>query len=163
MAEQNRSELLEQAFYYALQQVQSGRAPTAVRSELLNKGWSNKEVKQVLHRVEVQVHGAAALAPVPLNAGWTRGPKDEPYTNRAFKKLVKDLTQGGLDLDQVNVMGPLMLVVGSLLLLAGLLGTLVLIRFRQYESIRMMIFPVLIGVTFLKAAIDTFSQFKKSG
>lgn len=161
MGEPNRSELLEQAFYYALQQIQAGSVPAVVQAELLGKGWTRKEVKQVLHRVHVQLHGAAVAAPIPLNASWARGPKDEPHTNRAFKKLVRDVTRGGLDLDQLNFVGPTMLVVGGLLLLAGLLGTLALILSHQYEAVRMMIFPVLIGVTFIKAGIDTFAVFGK--
>ena len=152
----------EEAFYYALQHVQQGATPEQVGQQLAASGWSEGDIQSILHRVEVQCHGSPA--DTTPRATWNDPrekrslPTESGHVSKAFRHLVKKASGGTLDLDEVNFMGPIMLIFGGLILLFGLLGVMLLVSFNRGDIVKMMVFPVLIGVTFVKAGIDTYRK-----
>lgn len=150
---------LEQAYYFCLEQSRRGMSLEQIRAGLLAKGWQPGDVEHLLHRVQVQQKGTSAPPPVP-EKNWNSRPvgrrSDNGHTSKAFNHLIGKLSDGTLDLEKVNVKGPLLLIAGGLILTLGLLGVMLLIALQQGSAVKAMIIPVLIGVTFLKAGIDTY-------
>lgn len=183
---------LEQAFYYSLGLAQQGVPAMQIRMQLQQSGWPENDIRHILYRVEQQLSyglprksssfppsssptsrvGHPAVQnqqPTVIWDGSSKGNEspvaagnDPGHVSKAFRHLVLNMTDQTLDLAKVNFMGPILLVFGGIILLAGLLGLLFLVASNQGESIKLMQFPVIIGVTFVKAGIDTYLKKPKS-